>query len=259
LNCIRDTATNKVLVAGSNELVLDGWGFGRINNSTGTGSSQFLNGARIAPIPRNPALLGTAYNLMAPNFFTRRRPKYDAVPQSNIMNVKALGALGNGVADDTAVLNAILAGAANTSSIVYFPYGVYIVTDTLRIPIGSRIIGQAWPQIMGRGVKFQDEMAPRPVVQVGRPGDVGIIEIQDMMFTVSGPTAGAVVVEWNAREALKGSVGLWGREPVVPLISYLILTVPAIQIDGMEARLTLELHNRHPYPRRGRRRLRFAA
>jgi len=42
------------------------------------------------------------------------------------MNVKSLGAKGNGVADDTAVLNAILADAANTSSIVYFPCGVYI-------------------------------------------------------------------------------------------------------------------------------------
>ena len=200
-----------MFIPGSDELVLDGWGFGRINNVTGTASSEFVNGARIAAMKRDPALLGTAYEKMAPNFFTRRRPKYDSVPQSNIMNVKALGAVGNGVADDTAVLNAILNGAANTSSIVYFPYGVYVVTDTLRIPIGSRIIGQAWPQIMGRGVKFQDEMAPRPVAQVGRPGDVGIIEIQDMLFTVSGPTKGAVVVEWNAREASTGSVGLWGK------------------------------------------------
>jgi hypothetical protein len=85
---------------------------------------------------------------------------------------------------DTAVLNSILAVAANTSSIVYFPYGVYMVTDTLRIPIGSRIIGQAWSQIMGKGVNFQNELAPRAVVQVGRLGDVGIIEIQDMLFTV---------------------------------------------------------------------------
>lgn len=47
-------------------------------------------------------------------------------------------------------------------------------------------------------------------MQVGRRGDVGIIEIQDIMFTVNGATAGAVVVEWNAREATQGSLGLWG-------------------------------------------------
>lgn len=30
-----------------------------------------------------------------------------------------------------------------------------------------------------------------------------------MMFTVAGPTAGAVLLEWNAKESSKGSVGLW--------------------------------------------------
>jgi len=78
-------------------------------------------------MPRPTALLGAKYdNIPSANIFTRRRPWCSDVPQSNIMNVKSLGAKGNGVADDTAVLNAILADAANTSSIVYFPCGVYI-------------------------------------------------------------------------------------------------------------------------------------
>lgn len=211
---IRDTARNQILVPASNQLVLDSWGFGRINNATGNNGS-FVNGANIPAMQRNAALLGTAYEHMQPNLFTRRRPKYYNVPQANILNVKSLGAVGNGVTDDTFALNSILAGAANTSSIVYFPYGVYIVKDTLKVPIGSRIIGQAWSQIMGSGANFHNELAPRPVVQVARPGEVGIIEIQDMMFTVSGPTAGAIVVEWNAREQTKGSVGLWGTFPLL--------------------------------------------
>jgi hypothetical protein len=207
---IKDSARNQVLVPATNELVLESWGFGKINNGT-TGTGSFANGANIPAMKRNPALLGAAYDKMKPNFFTRRRPKYYDVPQANVINVKSLGAKGDGVTDDTFVLNSILDGAANTSSIVYFPYGVYIVKDTLKVPIGSRIIGQAWSQIMGSGANFQNELAPRSVVQVGRPGDVGIIEIQDLMFTVSGPTVGAVVVEWNARENIKGSVGLWGK------------------------------------------------
>lgn len=73
---------------------------------------------------RSTALLGMAYDKMKPNLFTRRRPKYYDVPQSNIMDVKALGAKGDGVTDDTFALNSILAGAANTSSIVYIPYGI---------------------------------------------------------------------------------------------------------------------------------------
>lgn len=72
------------------------------------------------------------------------------------MDVKILGAKGDGVTDDTKVLNSILEGAANTSSIVFIPFGVYLVKDTIRVPIGSRVIGQAWSQIMGTGEKVSD-------------------------------------------------------------------------------------------------------
>ena len=175
----------------------------------------------------------TGFDKMKPNLFTRRRPKYYDVLVNQIMDVKALGAKGDGTCDDRAVLNAILDGAANTSSIVYFPYGVYIITDTLRVPIGSRIIGQAWAQIMASGSNFQDELRPRAAVQVGRPGDTGIIEIQDMLFTVSGPTAGAVVVEWNAHEDTQGSVGLWGIYYAKNLCRSLVLTATSqIPISG---------------------------
>ncbi|KAK6697604.1 hypothetical protein SNK04_013857 [Fusarium graminearum] len=50
-------------------------------------------------------------------------------------------------------------------------FWVYIAKDTLRVPMGSRIIGQAWSQIMGTGSNFEDEKKPRAMVQVGRPED----------------------------------------------------------------------------------------
>ncbi|KAK1466638.1 hypothetical protein CCUS01_07248 [Colletotrichum cuscutae] len=129
------------------------------------------------------------------------------------MNVKILGVKGDGKTDDTSALNSILQGAANTSSVVFFPYGVYLVTDTLRVPVGSRIIGQVWPQIMGIGDKFSDETQPRAVVEVGKAGDVGIVEIISMMVTVKGPTAGAVTIEWNVAESSTGSAGMWAPTP----------------------------------------------
>ncbi|KAM6526030.1 hypothetical protein FSOLCH5_002161 [Fusarium solani] len=205
---ITDSFKDRVLLDGGNEVHVDSWGFGRITNADGVG--KFVNGDSIPVMNRTADLLGSAYDKMKPNLFTRRRPKYYDVPSNKIMNVRALGAKGDGKTDDTAVLNSILTGAANTSSIVYFPFGVYVIKDTLRIPMGSRVIGQAWSQIMATGSAFEDEQKPRVAVQVGRPGDSpGIIEIQDMMFTVSGPTAGAILVEWNAQEATKGSVGMW--------------------------------------------------
>ena len=121
---------------------MENWGFGKMTDASG--ASVFVNGANIPAMTRNAPLLRTAYDQMAPNFFTRRRPKYYHVPATRIMDVKLLDAQGDGVSDDMAVLNAILDGAVNTSSIVYFPFGVYIITDTLRVPAGSRIIGQAW-------------------------------------------------------------------------------------------------------------------
>ncbi|KAH7309114.1 LysM domain protein [Stachybotrys elegans] len=205
---ITDSFQNRQLLAGGNEVYVESWGFGRITDAGGVG--KFVNGLAIPVMNRTTSLTGSTYNKMKPNIFTRRRPKYYTTPASKIMNVRALGAKGDGVTDDTAVLNAILDGAANTSSIVYFPFGVYIIKDTLKVPMGSRIIGQVWSQIMATGANFEDELNPRAAVQVGLPEDPpGIIEIQDMMFTVSGPTAGAVLVEWNARESSKGSVAMW--------------------------------------------------
>jgi hypothetical protein len=207
---VTDSIAKKTLLAGGDEVYVESWGFGRITNKNGTGS--FVNGVNIPAMNRSDELTGIKNDKMKPNLFTRRRPKYYDIAPNKVMNVRALGAKGDGKTDDTAVLYSILSGAANTSSVVYFPFGVYVVRDTLYVPMGSRIIGQVWSQIMGTGANFEDEANPRAVVQVGRPSDQpGIIEIQDMMFTVSGPTAGAVLMEWNARESSKGSVGMWGE------------------------------------------------
>lgn len=192
---------------GGNQVMVDSWGFGLFSNSST--SSVFVNGQDIPVMNRTSSLLAsTGYN--KPNFFTRRRPAYTNIGMSQVLNVKAMGAAGDGKTDDTAVLNSILDRAANMSSIVYFPFGVYVIKDTIRVPLGSRIIGQAWSQIMATGTKFADEKNPRVAVQVGQAGDIGIVEIQDMMFTVSGATAGAILMEWNVHESTQGSAGMWG-------------------------------------------------
>jgi hypothetical protein len=72
---------------------------------------------------------------------------------------------------------------------------VYVITDTVKIPVGARIVGQAWPQILAKGPKFQESTASRPAVKVGEPGESGVVEIQDVMFTVSGPAAGAILLQ----------------------------------------------------------------
>ncbi|RLL97668.1 hypothetical protein CFD26_105896 [Aspergillus turcosus] len=201
-----DSIKNQVLLPGGNEVLKDSWGFGMVSDATGVGS--FVNGQDIPVMNRTEKMLGSqAY--VKPNLFTRRRPQYGDLSTDRIINVKLYGAKGDGMSDDAVVLNWVLEYAANLSSVVYFPYGVYMVRDTLNIPVGSRIMGQAWPQIMATGPKFEDINSPYVAVKVGNPGDVGIIEIQDMMFTVSGPTAGAVLVQWNVEQSVKGSAAMW--------------------------------------------------
>lgn len=205
---IVDNVKDKVLMNGGNQVLVDNWGFGMFTNSSGTASS-FINGQDVPMMNRTASLLDTiGYN--KPNFLTRRRPTYANLGPSQVIDVKAAGAAGDGLTDDTAVLNSLLDRAANMSSIVFFPHGVYVIKDTLRVPVGSRIIGQAWSQIMAKGSKFENELDPHVAVRVGIEGDIGIIEIQDMLVTVSGSTEGAVLMEWNVRESSPGSAAMWG-------------------------------------------------
>lgn len=65
-------------------------------------------------------------------FFERSKPQYETVAASGFTSVKSAGARGDGATDDTAVINSVLASAAG-NSIVYFPAGSYIVTDTIQV------------------------------------------------------------------------------------------------------------------------------
>lgn len=215
---VQDNSNGATLLAGGSAAIpVDSWGFGRVSNVNG--STTFFNGQNVPTMARPTSLIqdhsvGTPQNY----FFTRRRPSYADIGHSELFDVKALGAKGDGSSDDTAVLNHILDVAVNISAVVYFPFGIYMVSSTVQIPVGSRIIGHAWPQIMGYGAYFADGNDPRAVVRVGSTGSRGSVEIQNMMFTVKGATAGAILVAWNVHETSQGSAGLWGTFPVFRLL-----------------------------------------
>ncbi len=67
-------------------------------------------------------------------------PALDWIPGSDWVNVKDLGAVGDGVADDTAAIQQAL-DAATSGSTVYLPAGTYRLTDTLRLEKGGGIYG----------------------------------------------------------------------------------------------------------------------
>ncbi|KAL2151691.1 hypothetical protein VTH82DRAFT_6789 [Thermothelomyces myriococcoides] len=142
-------------------------------------------------------------------------PNYADVPVSEFLNVKDQNqnggrrVLGDNTVDESEALNAILQLAADQGKIAYFPFGKYRVDSTLLIPVGSRIVGEGWATIVGHGSQFADASSPRPVVQVGNPGDVGVAQIQDMRFTISQPLPGAILVRWNMAGANPGDVAIW--------------------------------------------------
>lgn len=82
-------------------------------------------------------------------FFTRSRPQYEGQTVDDFSSVKVWGAKGDGKTDDTAAINAILEANAGCK-IIYFPAGTYIVTSTIFVPPGSRIVGEAFATISGK-------------------------------------------------------------------------------------------------------------
>jgi glucan 1,3-beta-glucosidase len=113
---------------------------------------------------------------------------------------------GDGTTDDTASLQAVLDAAAGTQ-VVYFPHGIYLLSDTLIVPPGSRLVGEAWTELSARGAKFADAKSPTPMVQVGAPGAVGVAQMTDFLFTVADVLPGAVLVEVNMAGPRPGDVG----------------------------------------------------
>ena len=142
------------------------------------------------------------------NIFERSKPQYENVPVASFISVKSEGAIGDGKADDTAAIQAVL-NKATPDQVVYFDHGAYVITSTVNVPRNIRITGEIWPLIMAAGTAFSDQTNPQPVFRVGMQGDMGAVEISDLIFETMGPCPGAILMEWNVQETTQGACGLW--------------------------------------------------
>ncbi|PGH05248.1 hypothetical protein AJ79_06859 [Helicocarpus griseus UAMH5409] len=138
-------------------------------------------------------------------YLVKAQPTYDQYNVSSFASVKDAGAKGDGRTDDTAAINKALQDNADCK-ITFFPHGVYIVTDTIVVPPGSRIVGEFMSMISGSGPNFGDIDHPRPVVQVGQKGDIGLSEMTDMLITIAEILPGAILLEVNMAGANPGDV-----------------------------------------------------
>ena len=70
-------------------------------------------------------------------WISRPRPHYANYDASQFISVRSLGAKGNGVADDTAALQAVF-DKYSGCRIIFFDAGVYVITKTLTVPAGTQ-------------------------------------------------------------------------------------------------------------------------
>ncbi|OTB07286.1 glycoside hydrolase family 55 protein [Hypoxylon sp. CI-4A] len=206
-NLSKDTDSDVAQVRGSTALgaqtQVDNFSYGNTvghDPTYGEVSSSLNRPAELAPNGKYPVI-------PAPNFADN--------PVSDFINIKDPAqngghtVKGDNTVDEAQVLNQVLQYAADNNKIAYFPFGKYRVDDTLVIPKGSRIVGEAWATITGNGDQFKDSDNPKPVVAVGKDGDVGVAQIQDMRFTVSDVLPGAIILQFNMAGSSPGDVALW--------------------------------------------------
>ncbi|KAE9379560.1 glycoside hydrolase family 55 protein [Stipitochalara longipes BDJ] len=195
----------------------------QVNGVTVLGAASHVNTFTYAnTVGRNPIYGATTTTNVRPaalapggKYPVLPAPNYATNPVTDFINIKDPSqngghtVLGDHSIDESGVLNQVLQYAASNNKIAYFPFGKYRVDSTLLIPVGSRIVGEAWATITGNGAFFKDSGNPKPVVAVGNGGDVGTAQIQDMRFTVSDILPGAIIIQFNMAGTSPGQVALW--------------------------------------------------
>ncbi|KAJ5201484.1 uncharacterized protein N7498_006147 [Penicillium cinerascens] len=186
------------LLAGSTDaLYFDSWvsGYQFLPDGSGQKKTGFVD-----PAPNKPSQLLDSSGA----YYRRAKPQYES---DTPVVATDHGISNDGAGDQSSAINSLLSG--NLGSVIFFPAGIYQVKSTIKVPVGTKIVGSGWSQIMGTGSKFEDESNPTVLVQVGEKGEQGVVEISDMLFTVKGATAGAVLMEWNIHESEQGSAAMW--------------------------------------------------
>jgi len=193
-----------VIVKNNQEVALTGsqvrlWAQGRIwKDSKGTFDMIDLSKS----VAQRPKMLTNGGDY----YFTRQRPKYN---QQDIINV--VRDLGFQIGSD--ITNQLRQAAVQYANkkVLYFPHGIYKISDTVLLPAGTRLLGQVWSVLMADGNKFQDAKNPIPMISVGQPGEKGRAELVDLLFSTRGPQPGAKLLVWNMgdRDGEYGSNGMW--------------------------------------------------
>lgn len=207
----------------------------KVPHATNTGTYVFGNTYGADPIyqqdnsvqPLNrPSALVTGSN----NFYpVSSADNYVGTPISDVVNLKdsnkngGVQPLGDGRTNDGPALQSAINYATSNNKLAYLPFGVYVTEQTILIPVGTKLVGNGWSTISGRGSNFTDASNPTPIIKVGDEGDVGVAQLQDLHFTVAEELAGAIILQINMAGNSPGDVSIHnsmitvGGTPASPL------------------------------------------
>lgn len=177
-----------------------GWGTG--HEYTPTGPTSFQD--TITGNTRPASLLGAN----GTRYYQMSKPQYQNLTAADFLSVRTAGAVGDGVTDDTKAVQTALDTAMQTGKVCFFDMGIYKLTSTITIPVGSRVVGEWFPVLLSSGEFFNDQTNPQPVVRLGnKGGDAGLIQWTDMIVSGQGSQEGAIMIEYNL--AGTAGSGMW--------------------------------------------------
>jgi hypothetical protein len=142
---VADT-TGATLLASS--ALIDQWAVGPVYEGA-TSARTFSQGGKIGNYRRHSTLLDAQGN-----YFERAKPQYEDQATSAFVHTKDFGCAGDGSTDDTAAFQTAL--YASLGKILFVDAGSYILTSTITIPSGAKIVGETWSQLVASGSYFSD-------------------------------------------------------------------------------------------------------
>lgn len=158
----------------------------------------------ITPVSRPSVLLGSGSK-----YYTRSKPQYESLSASDFVSVRSSGAVGNGATDDTAAIQSAINSAVAAGKVVYIDYGLYLITSTISIPPGAKIVGESYPVLMASGSYFTNINTPQVMLRIGTAGQAGSVELSDFVAAGQGATAGAILFEYNLVSPAGTPSGMW--------------------------------------------------
>jgi hypothetical protein len=141
-------------------------------------SGQFIRSDATDSYSSGTLTIGAGTTLQTEgNFYTKGSPVY---------NVKAYGAVGDGVADDTAEIAATVT-ACPVGGVVFIPAGDYLLSSPITINKSINLVGTGRTTIL-------HQSADENLIELGTVSTVHFIRVEKMFLTSAATTAGKSLI-----------------------------------------------------------------